>query len=266
MTAEIREVAATFDARAATYGRNGWHRRCAERLVALCQLRPGSRVLDAATGTGFAALAAARVAGREGYVCGVDISGGMLREAHAAVSQSGLANIELLEGDASCLPQFGSEAFDVVTCAAGLLYMPVADALREWHRLLKRGGLVAFSTMEAGSPRAGRMFRDCAAAFGVSLRDPSEPLGSISASRKVLEDAGFDVADVVSETIEFSAQDLTFAWESNFQSPAHREVQRLDQDEQRALHGAYLEALALEERQNPGALSQAALLYALGRR
>ena len=148
---EIREIAASFDVRASRYARNDWHRRCAERLVTLCQLRAGGRVLDAGTGTGFAAIAAAREVGIEGRVCGVDVSPGMLRAASVAVSESGLRNVELLEADACCLPQYGAQTFDAIVCAAGLLYMPVAAALREWHRLLKTNGVVGFSTMRASS-------------------------------------------------------------------------------------------------------------------
>jgi len=266
MDADIREIAASFDVRADTYVRNDWHRRCAERLVALCQLQPRSCVLDAGTGTGFAALAAARVVGSEGRVCGVDISSGMLREARVAVEVSGLANIELVKGDAVRLLQYGSGTFDAITCAAGLLYMPVTDALREWHRLLKPGGCVAFSTMRAGSPPGGRIFRDCAAAVGISLHDPSEPLGSVSACQRALEAAGFTVAGIVSESIAFLAEDLTLAWESNFRSAAYADMQRLGAEEQSALKGAYLEALAREEREHPGALGRAEILYALGRR
>lgn len=188
----------------------------------------------------------------------------MLREAAAAVRESRLANVELVEGDAVRLPQYGSGTFDVITCAAGLLYMPVADALREWHRLLKKGGLVAFSTMQADSPPAGRIFRDCAAAFGVSLRDPSEPPGSVSACRAVLESAGFEVVDIVSETVEFSAEDLTLAWESNFRSAAHADVQHLSDQEQHALKSTHLATLAREECEHPGALRRAEVLYAFG--
>jgi len=263
---DIKELADSFDARATTYGQNEWHRRTAERLVELCRLQAGHCVMDAATGTGFAALAAAQRVGGEGHVCGLDISSGMLKEARAAVERCGLANVAFIQSDATHVPAYGTASFDVITCAAGLLYMPVANALREWHRLLKRGGLVAFSTMKAGSPPAGRIFRDCAARRGLSLRDPSEPLGSVSACRSVLEAAEFDVEDIVSESVSFSAQDLTLAWESNSRSAGHEEVRRLSNQEQSALKNAYLHALAREEDDHPGALSQAEILYAFARR
>jgi ubiquinone/menaquinone biosynthesis C-methylase UbiE len=262
---DLSAIAEAFDGRAARYASSDWHKRAAERLVALCALRRGDRVLDAATGTGFAALAAAQIVGLEGRITGLDVSPGMLREARAAIRRAGVTNVELIESDAANLPQYGAASFHAVTCAAGLLYMPVADALREWHRVLKPGGIVAFSSMCAGSPLAGRIFRDCAAAFGIVLRDPCEPLGSASACRNALETAGFEVADIVSEAIEFSAYDLTLAWESNSRSAAHGAVRLLSDEQQRALKEAYLEALDREARTNPGALERAQILYALGR-
>jgi ubiquinone/menaquinone biosynthesis C-methylase UbiE len=117
MQPDVSLIAETFSARASTYAHSDWHRRCAERLIALAGLRPSHQVIDAATGTGFAALAAAHAVGRDGHVLGVDISPGMLREAKAAVADAGLANIDLLEADAVSLPQLQDESFDVVTCA-----------------------------------------------------------------------------------------------------------------------------------------------------
>ena len=266
MGMNVREIAQTFDARAATYASSDWHRRAARRLIELCPLRRGDHVLDAATGTGFAALAAARVVGPNGRVIGIDISPGMLREARAAVAASGLTNVELLEADVVRLPQYEPDTFHAVTCAAGLLYMPAAAALREWHRVLKRGGLVAFSSMHAGSPSPGRIFRDCAAAFGILLRDPSEPLGSVDAVRSALEAARFEVADIVSETIEFSAHDLTLAWDANSKAPNHAALRSLSDEDLRALKHRYSNALELAAQTDPGALEQAAILYALGRK
>ena len=266
MTSELSQIADDFNIRAASYARNDWHRRCAERLVALCRLQPGERVLDAGTGTGFAALAAARAVGPEGYVLGVDVSLDMLREARVAIDAAGLTNIDLREGDATCLSDLSTASLDVVTCAAALLYMPVAAALREWHRLLRVGGRIAFSTMCAGSPPAASIFRDCARDFGLSLRDPSAALGSPDASRDALENAGFAAIEIIRETIEFTPQDLTLAWESNFRSAAHTDAQRLSSEARDAFKRAYLDALTRAAADDPGALTTANLLYAIGRR
>ena len=263
MDRDIHRIAASFDRRAPTYARNEWHRRSAARLVELCPLQRGDRVLDAGTGTGFAALAAARVVGSEGLVVGVDISPGMLREAAAAVRQSGLANIELLERDATDLRPFADESFSAVICATALLYIPFRRALREWHRLLTPGGVVAFSNMRAGSPRAAAIFRDCAASFGVPLQDPAAPLGSTDACRAALAEAGFSVEMIATETVTFSADDLRIAWESNVGSVAYADVRGLPEEHQRALQDAFLDAL---DREPEDALRRAQMLYAVGRR
>lgn len=259
----MEQIAAAFDSRAANYARNEWHRLAAERLVALGGIRPGDRVLDACTGTGFAALAAARAAGPNGRVVGVDISAGMLEQARLAQAAAAIANVEFVQADASDPALYPDQTFDVVTCAAGLLYLPVAAALQAWHRLLKPGGTVAFSTMRAGFPVAGRIFRDCAAEFGVSLTDPSAELGSIEACRDRLQHAGFDGVSIIGETIAFSAQDLSMAWESNVRSARHAAVRNLSPADQERLRLRFADALA---RADAGALGRGGILYAIGRR
>ena len=191
MTDETRAVAAAFNERAANYATSHWHRQHAEQLVALAELKPGSQVLDAGTGTGFAAVALARRLGPSGRVTAVDVSAGMLDRARVALDAQGLSNVELLEGDATDLSTLPASSFDAVICSAALLYMPVEKALAEWHRLLRPGGLIGFSAMRAGYPRAGRLFRDCAKEFGVGLDDPSAPLGSEECARAALAAAGF---------------------------------------------------------------------------
>src|SRR2546425_8239411 len=101
----------------------------------------------------------------EGRVVGVDVSAGMLVEAERATLTSGLTNIEFVEGDASQLPRDANGAFDAVMCAAGLLYLNVPVALREWYRLLRRGGVFGFTTMRAGLPRAAPIFCGRGGAF-----------------------------------------------------------------------------------------------------
>jgi ubiquinone/menaquinone biosynthesis C-methylase UbiE len=260
------EIAATFDLRARGYRDSDWHRASARRLVDLCGLRPGDRVLDAGTGTGFAAVHAARQVGDLGRVVGVDISEGMLSEARAGADAPHLTNLEFIQCDATSLAQFADSAFDVVTAATSLIYIPVAEGLREWHRLLRAGGLMAFSTMEAGFPVAGRLFRECAAEYGVFLEDPCAPLGSADACRTALAAAGFVDARILTEPIEFSIRDIDRAWESNLRSLAHKAVRDLPAESLLDLQQRYQAVVAAELRAAPARVLQSSMLYAFARR
>ncbi|MEM8780707.1 MAG: class I SAM-dependent methyltransferase [Cyanobacteria bacterium P01_G01_bin.49] len=64
---------------------NEFHRRAATRLVELARLQSGQYVLDIATGTGLAAIAAAQVVGSTGRVLGTDFALGMLQQAQQKV-------------------------------------------------------------------------------------------------------------------------------------------------------------------------------------
>jgi ubiquinone/menaquinone biosynthesis C-methylase UbiE len=263
VTPDPAAVAAAFDKRASTYARNDWHRRSAEHLVSLCDLRPGNRVLDAGTGTGFAAVPAAVRVAPGGRVLAVDLSAGMLREAEAAVDAASGLNVELLQGDATALPHLSDQSFDVVICATALLYMPIERGLREWYRLLASGGQVAFSTMHASFPLAARLFRDCATQFGLALDDPCAPLGTAETCAQLLQSAGFGVARIDTGTITFSSSDLAEAWTSNVNSPGHGAVKELTGTQLDEFRGLFLDTLA---QQAPDDLARSTMLYAIGKR
>ena len=100
-----RRVAATYNLASAGYDQEAgrFFRLCANRLVELIGLQPGQRVLDAATGTGAAAIAAASRVGPAGHVVGVDIATDMLEQARRKSMAEQLTNIEFQEGDAEHL-------------------------------------------------------------------------------------------------------------------------------------------------------------------
>jgi SAM-dependent methyltransferase len=256
-----RQVVEIFNARAARYVTDDWHRRYAEQLVAVTPLRDGERVLDAGTGTGFAARAIARRVGPAGHVLAVDISPKMLEQARIVIDAAGLGNVDFLEADVSDLANIPGRSFDAVVCSAGLLYMPVEKVLREWHRLLRADGVVAFSTMRAGSPSAGRIFRECAARFGVTLEDPSEALGTEDRCRLVLERAGFDRLRIIPDRVDFESIDPTLAWEANFRATADRVGRALTAAQQDSLRQEFVDALKRDELADS---SRAEVIFAVG--
>jgi ubiquinone/menaquinone biosynthesis C-methylase UbiE len=263
---DLEQIAATFDLRAPIYNQNDWHRRHAERLVELCELRLGESVLDAGTGTGFAALAAARAVGHSGRVLGIDLSSRMLEQARRAGAADGPAQVEFKQGDALVVDWLPAESFDLVICVTALQYMPLVRALRSWRRLLKSGGRLAFSSMCAGSPPAAQIFRECAARFGLQLKDPSAMLGREEACVGALEAAGFTVERVLRESIEFKPIDLAVAWSSNLHSAGHEQALQMPDDAREQLRAEFERELRKAADEDSQRLSRAELLYAVGRR
>ncbi|MFI9574985.1 class I SAM-dependent methyltransferase [Microbispora rosea] len=228
-----------FDGRAAGYGQLSWHAGYAERLVELAGMTPGMRVLDAATGTGLAALAAARAVGPSGQVVGVDISARMLQEADRLLAASGLTNVSYVKADATALDGFDDDAFDVVLCCAGMLYLPASAAFAAWHRVLRPGGLVCFSAMRAGFPRAARVFRECATDFGLALTDPMAEVGTEESSRAAVAKAGFVYERAVPDVIALPPRNAADLWRGHMVNPNYSEVASLSPEETAAFEARY---------------------------
>ena len=86
---------------------NGWKtwwpafehagQKVSDRLVDLAEVRPGSKVLDVATGIGEPAVTAARRVQPDGKVLATDISSEMLQIAKERVEKYGLQNIVQLQ-------------------------------------------------------------------------------------------------------------------------------------------------------------------------
>lgn len=147
LTHHKRQVALTYNMAAAGYDNCSlrFFPSCASRLIELSGLCHGQKVLDVATGTGAAALAASGRVGSTGRVTGVDIAGEMLEQARLKSQAQGRNNIEWLEMDAEHL-DFPDETFNAVTSSFGIFFIPgMQDALGEWLRVTRPGGVLAIS-------------------------------------------------------------------------------------------------------------------------
>jgi ubiquinone/menaquinone biosynthesis C-methylase UbiE len=113
-----------------------------EHLVEHVGVAPGTRVLDVATGTGHAALAAAR---RSAVVTGLDYVPALLDIARRRAAAEDLA-ADFIEGDAEDLP-FEDGAFDVVLSAIGVMFAADhARAAQELARVTRSGGRIALAS------------------------------------------------------------------------------------------------------------------------
>jgi ubiquinone/menaquinone biosynthesis C-methylase UbiE len=193
-----RRLAESFDNRL-DYNKENFHGRLAERVVTLACPNPGEKVLDIATGTGLAAIEAARRVGTDGCVIGVDFSEGMLSRAAVEIERAELTNIELAYGDAEHL-SFPAEQFDIVLCVSALPYMTdILGALRSWRGLLTPGGRLAFNCWSEASYITGHILRVVAAKHGIQMPITGEETGTPNRCRELLSNAGFVEPQVVVE-------------------------------------------------------------------
>lgn len=121
------------------YGRIAWLTDpLGDILCEAVDLRPGSRVLDVATGTGHVALAAAR---RFCEATGVDYVPALVETARRRAEVEEL-EVEFREGDAEQLP-FDKGEFDYVLSAIGVMFTADHErAARELVRVCRPGGTI----------------------------------------------------------------------------------------------------------------------------
>ena len=122
-----------------------WMADWVDDLLVAGKVGPGTRVLDAACGTGIVARRAAGITGPGGRVAALDLNEGMLRVAQRCAQDEGITGIGWYKSDIARMP-FPDGQFDTVLCQQGLQFFPDKPAaLREMARVLAPGGRLAVS-------------------------------------------------------------------------------------------------------------------------
>jgi ubiquinone/menaquinone biosynthesis C-methylase UbiE len=121
------------------------YRPAHDEVVAQLRDHQSARVADIACGTG---ILADRIECElhPAEVYGVDMSEGMLKAARSRSTQ-----VQWLRGPAEQLP-FADGALDAVVTTSAFHFFDQPAALREIHRVLSSGGLVAISTLSSRQP------------------------------------------------------------------------------------------------------------------
>jgi SAM-dependent methyltransferase len=241
---EHHSVTSHFDLRSATYDQDEVHHRIVSLLVAGVEIRAGFRVLDIATGTGLLALEAAQYVGFAGEVIGIDLSKGMLAEAHRKASAAGLRNVDFVLGDAEHV-EFSHESFDCVLCSSALVLMSdLPGALRHWFDLLKPGGFIAF---DAPTKPFGisQVVADIAAGHGVHLAY-ADVANTPGKCRLLLGAAGFEVLDVKTELASSHPIKLSKAiafWDNHLDHPAWQALNQAQSTTREAIRSEYVDTV-----------------------
>ena len=204
-----------------------------ENLAQAADLAAGSRVLDVATGTGNAAIAAARCLCT---VTGVDYVPELLARGRARAAAEHLP-VTFVEGDAEALPGRDGE-FDAVLSVVGVMFAPDQErAAAELTRVCRPGGTIALANWTPDG-FIGELFRT------VGRRVPPPPgvrapveWGSEPRLRELFGDR---VRELRTDRREFvfrfrSAADFADYFRAHY-GPTLKAFQALDEDHGKLLH------------------------------
>jgi arsenite methyltransferase len=123
-------------------------------------LRPGERVVDIGSGSGFDSIVAGEQVGPQGRVVGVDMTEEMLDRARRTAADLGLDHVEFREGLAEQLPLADASADVVISNGVINLCADKETVFREIHRVLRPGGHLQFADIANGNPVPVEAMRD----------------------------------------------------------------------------------------------------------
>jgi ubiquinone/menaquinone biosynthesis C-methylase UbiE len=205
------------------------------RLVDLAEIDAGANVLDVAAGRGALLFPAAAKVGPTGHVTAIDFSPDMVRETTKDIESQKVHHAEIRQMDAEQI-NLPDASFDRVLCGFALwMFAEPSRVLREFYRVLRRGGRVGLSTWAVDNPsqvwchEVLRPFVPAPAPNGLALKDDLKfdmPLQIETA----LHQAGFQDIRITVEEKEFVYRSGEQYWSSVWSSGFRRQLEKMTAD------------------------------------
>jgi SAM-dependent methyltransferase len=179
--------------------------------------------------------------GSRGIVIGLDANPEMINMARILAERDRNA-IEWHTSPAEQLP-FSDENFDLILCQFGLMFFTDRHAaLKEMHRVLKKGGRVVLSVWQGldRHPFYQTLHDVSQRHLGKSSVQAVFSLGDADELRKLLADSGFRQVEIepMSITAHFPRPEEFLAWEIDVDPTATPALQNLDTEAQQVILAA----------------------------
>jgi ubiquinone/menaquinone biosynthesis C-methylase UbiE len=247
-----QHITTLFNKVASSYAQNAlFFQEFAEKFVNWVGLQKGQSVLDVATGRGALLPFILSSVGSEGKIIAIDLTENMVALTKQDIYRQKIPNIEVLQMDAENLA-FDNNSFDAVLSGFAMHLLPHPDkAFQEIHRVLKPGGIFAFSV---GAPTSGErwnFYHDLIAKYD-ELRDKTQDIASFPDPEKLLEETGFGNISKLNEEVHLSIKDPESFWEMEMSHGRRGFVEALPEDTQKEYK---VEVMAgLEKMQESGGI------------
>jgi arsenite methyltransferase len=111
----------------------------------LGSIKSGETILDVGCGAGFDLIVASSMVGRDGKVCGIDLTPEMAEKAKSNLKRYGVQNYDVQVAGAEHIP-YPDNTFDVVISNGVLNLSPLKEkCFREIYRVLRPSGRLQFA-------------------------------------------------------------------------------------------------------------------------